>query len=107
MKGALLGTDLHGLSLLFAIIGAVALVGGVTLALLAIRPRLKGKRINDHASYARAEPDAITQALAEDRRPARLQALSTLALQKMQLLRIAGDTTLAAVLTIAAAILTR
>ncbi|MFJ2110609.1 Pycsar system effector family protein [Streptomyces sp. NPDC087850] len=106
----LTGTDLHGLALILAIIGAVALIASVVLALLVLRPRIAGGRINDRASYAyyaTAKPDAIAQALAEDRRPARLIALSTIALRKMRLLIWAGDTTLAAVIAIAAAILTR
>ncbi|MEU3148428.1 Pycsar system effector family protein [Streptomyces sp. NPDC006999] len=105
-----LGTDLHGPALALAIVGAVALVGGVVLALLVIRPRLAGGKVNDRASYAyfaTAEPAAIADALAEDRRPARLTALSTIALRKMKVLVWAGDTTLAAVVAIAAAILTR
>ncbi|MFJ1647998.1 Pycsar system effector family protein [Streptomyces sp. NPDC088258] len=106
----LTGTNLHDLSLILAIIGAVALIGGVVLALLVIRPRIAGGRINDRASYAfyaTAEPGAIAEALADDRRPARLAALSTLTLRKMKLLALAGDTTLVAVVAIAAAVLTR
>lgn len=105
-----LGTGLHGLALILAIAGAVALVGGVVLALLVIRPRLADKGTTDRASYvyfADADPAAIAAALADDRRPARLQALSRTALRKMRVLVWAGDTTLAAVIAIAAAILTR
>jgi hypothetical protein len=105
-----LGTDLHGLALILAIVGAVALVAGVVLAVLVIRPRLTGRGLQDRASYvyyATADPAAITEALAEDRRIARLQALSRLALRKMRVLQLAGDTTLVAVFTIAAAVFAR
>ncbi|MFF2964254.1 Pycsar system effector family protein [Streptomyces sp. NPDC057963] len=104
----LTGTDLHGPALVLAVTGVVALVGSVVLALLVIRPRLAGGLIDDRASfafYAAAAPDEITSALADDRRPARLQALSRLTLRKMRLLIIAGDAALAALVLIAAAIL--
>ncbi|NEB42273.1 Pycsar system effector family protein [Streptomyces sp. SID14515] len=107
---SLSGTDMHGLSLTLAVVGAIALVGSVILALLVIRPRLNGGQINDRTSYgyfAEADPAAIAEALAADRRPAHLAALSTIALQKMRRLRLAGDITLVAVVAIAAAILTR
>lgn len=107
---SLTGTDLTGLSLGLGVVGAVALVGSVVLALLVIRPRITGRGLQDRASYtyfATADPAAITEALAEDRRTARLQTLSRLALRKMRLLQLAGDTTLVAVVAIAAAALTR
>ncbi|MYX75079.1 Pycsar system effector family protein [Streptomyces sp. SID3915] len=107
---SLSGTDLDGLALVLAVAGAVALIGSVVLALLVIRPRLNGRGLDDKSSYAyyaEADPAAITEALATDRRPARLTALSRIALRKMRLLKVAGDTTLAAVILIAAAILTR
>lgn len=107
---SLSGTDLTGLSLGLAVAGAIALIGSVVLALLVIRPRLNGRSLDDRSSYgyyATAAPDEITTALAEDRRPGRLTVLSRIALRKMRLLILAGDTTLAAVILIAAAILTR
>lgn len=107
---SLSGTDLDGLALVLAVVGAVALIGSVVLSLLVIRPRLNGRGLDDRSSYgyyADANPAAITAALAEDRRPVRLTALSRIALRKMRLLILAGDTTLAAVILIAAAILTR
>nr|WTE08793.1 DUF5706 domain-containing protein [Streptomyces anulatus]WTE08805.1 DUF5706 domain-containing protein [Streptomyces anulatus] len=107
---SLSGTDLDGLALVLAVVGAVALIGSVVLALLVIRPRLGGRGLDDRSSYAYyadADPAAITEALAADQRPARLTALSRIALGKMRLLKVAGDTTLAAVILIAAAILTR
>lgn len=106
----LTGTDLHGLALVLAVVGAVALVGSVVLALLVIRPRLAGGGIDDRASfafYADAADDAITAALSDDRRRTRLKALSRLARRKMRLLIVAGDAALAALVLIAAAILTR
>jgi hypothetical protein len=106
----LIGTDLTGLALALGVIGAVALVGSVVLALLVIRPRIKGRNLQDRASYvyyATADQAAITEALAEDRRIARLQSLSRLALRKMRLLQACGDTTLVAVVAIAAVALTR
>ncbi|WP_406501941.1 DUF5706 domain-containing protein [Streptomyces sp. NBC_01590] len=107
-----LGTDIDGLALVVALVGAVALVGGVVLALLVIRPRLAapGQTVSDRAHfgfYATAEPAEIAEALAGDRRPARLQALSRIALRKMTQLRRSGDASLVAVIAIAAAILTR
>ncbi|MFE7347561.1 Pycsar system effector family protein [Streptomyces griseus] len=107
-----LGTDVDGLALALAVVGAVALVGGVVLALLVIRPRLAapGQTVSDRAHfgfYATAEPAEIAEALTGDRRPARLQALSRIALRKMAQLRRSGDASLIAVITIAAAILTR
>ena len=107
-----LGTDVDGLALTLAAVGAVALVGGVVLALLVIRPRLAapGQTVSDRAHfgfYATAEPAEIAEALTGDRRPARLQALSRIALRKMTQLRRSGDASLIAVITIAAAILAR
>lgn len=107
---SLSGTDLDGLPLVLAVVGAVALIASVVLALLVIRPRLNGRSLDDRSSYgyyAVADPSEITAALAEDRRPGRLTVLSRIALRKMRLLILAGDTTLAAVVLIAAAILTR
>ncbi|MFE2015656.1 Pycsar system effector family protein [Streptomyces sp. NPDC059491] len=106
---SLAGTDLTGLALALAAIGAVALIGGVVLALLVIRPRLTTDH-RDRTGYiylAGADPAAVTEALAGDHRVAQLQALARIALAKMRLLRIAGDTTLVAVVAIAAAILAR
>ncbi|MFJ5288605.1 Pycsar system effector family protein [Streptomyces sp. NPDC088348] len=106
-----LGTHVHGLALVLAVLGAVALVGAVVLALLVIRPRLAAPgQVSDRGHfgfYATAEPDEIAQTLTEDRRPVRLQALSRIALRKMIQLRRSGDASLLAVVTIAAAILTR
>ncbi|MEU4502637.1 Pycsar system effector family protein [Streptomyces sp. NPDC024089] len=101
-----LGTDIDGLALVFALVGAVV------LALLVIRPRLAapGQTVSDRAHfgfYATAEPAEIAEALTGDRRPARLQALSRIALRKMTQLRRSGDASLVAVIAIAAAILTR
>ncbi|MER5617560.1 Pycsar system effector family protein [Streptomyces sp. NPDC002215] len=104
------GTGLHGLALVLAVVGAVALIAAVVLAVLVIRPRLGGTDLNDRSSYvyyAEADPAAIADALAADRRPARLQALSRIALRKMRTLRLAGDVSLVAVIAIAAALLTR
>ncbi|MEU3084731.1 Pycsar system effector family protein [Streptomyces albidoflavus] len=107
---SLLGTGLKGPALVLAATGAVALIASVVLALYVIRPRIGGSTYQDRASYAfyaEASPEDLAQALAEDRRQDRLQVLSLIALRKMRLLRVAGDTTLVAVVTIAAAILTR
>ncbi|WP_327335114.1 Pycsar system effector family protein [Streptomyces anulatus] len=107
---SLSGTHLNGLSVILAAAGTLALISSVILSLLVIRPRLTGRDLTDRSSYtyyANAAPAEIAQALTEDRRPARLTALSRIALRKMRLLQIAGDTTLAAVILIAAAILTR
>ncbi|MFJ4888251.1 Pycsar system effector family protein [Streptomyces sp. NPDC088731] len=104
------GTDLHGLSLVLAVAGAVALIGSVIGALLVIRPRLQSQGATDRASYvylATADPAAIADALASDRRLARLATLSTIALAKMRLLRISGDATLVAVAATAATLFTR
>ncbi|MGW1848603.1 Pycsar system effector family protein [Streptomyces sp. NPDC001966] len=108
----LTGTDLHGPALVLAVAGAVAVAGSVVLALLVIRPRrtAPGQTVSDRAHfgfYATAEPAEITEALTGDRRPARLQALSRIALHKMTQLRHSGDAALAAVVLIAAAILAR
>ncbi|MFJ3184423.1 Pycsar system effector family protein [Streptomyces sp. NPDC086796] len=105
-----LGTDVHGLALILAVAGAIALVGGVILALFVIRPRLSGRAIDDRSSFAyfaTADEAGLADAMATDRRPARLQALSRLVLRKMRMLALAGDLSLAAVILIAAAILTR
>lgn len=108
----LTGTDLHGPALALAIVGALGLAGSVVLALLVIRPRLAapGQTVSDRAHfgfYAAADPAEIAEALTGDRRLARLQALSRIALRKMLQLRRSGDASLIAVITIAAAILTR
>ncbi|MCX5145098.1 Pycsar system effector family protein [Streptomyces sp. NBC_00338] len=107
---SLSGTDLGGLSLVLAVAGAVALIGSVVLALLVIRPHLAGGGAADRASYvffARASPDAVAEALAEDRRPAQLKALSAIAHRKMRRLAHACNATLIAVVAVAAAILAR
>ncbi|MFI1658382.1 Pycsar system effector family protein [Streptomyces sp. NPDC020472] len=86
--------------------GGLALIVSVVLALLVIRPRLCTGR-QDRTGYtcpADADPSAITEALAGDHRVAQLQTLARIALTKMRLLRVAGDT---AVVAIAAALLTR
>ena len=106
-----LGTDVHGVALVLAVVGAVALVAGVVLALMVIRPRLKAPGGNHDRSsfvhYATADLDEITAGMAEDRRPGRVQVLSRIALRKMRVLQLAGDASLAAVIAIAAAVLTR
>ncbi|MFC8014090.1 Pycsar system effector family protein [Streptomyces cinereoruber] len=106
---SLAGTDLAGLALALAVVGSAALIASVVLALLVIRPRLSKGR-EDRGGYiylATAAPADITEALAADHRIPRLQALARIALRKMQLLRLAGDAALVAVVAIAAAILTR
>ncbi|MFC8013556.1 Pycsar system effector family protein [Streptomyces cinereoruber] len=106
---SLAGTDLAGLALALAVVGSAALITSVVLALLVIRPRLSRGR-EDRGGYiylATADPADITEALAADHRVTRLQALARIALRKMQLLRLAGDAALVAVVAIAAAILTR
>ncbi|MFJ2923363.1 Pycsar system effector family protein [Streptomyces sp. NPDC087307] len=103
-------TDVHGLALVLAVTGAVALIAGVVLAVLVIKPRLTSKGTTDRASYvyyASADPAAIADALAADRRPARLQALSRIALAKMRMLSAACSVSVVATVTIAAALLTR
>ncbi|MFC7968114.1 Pycsar system effector family protein [Streptomyces cinereoruber] len=106
---SLAGTNLAGLALALAVVGSAALIASVVLALLVIRPRLSRGR-EDRGGYiylATADPADITEALAVDHRVTRLQALARIALTKMRLLRLAGDTTLVAVVAIAAAILAR
>ncbi|MFJ3699562.1 Pycsar system effector family protein [Streptomyces sp. NPDC090052] len=107
-----LGKDVHGATLAFAFLGAVTLVGSVILAITVIRPRLAapGQVVSDrgHFGYfATASSEEISETLAEDRRPLRLQALSRIALRKMRYLQAAGDASVVAVLAIAAAILAR
>ncbi|MFJ5099398.1 Pycsar system effector family protein, partial [Streptomyces sp. NPDC088557] len=106
---SLAGTDLAGLSLVLAVTGAVALVVGVVLALLVIRPRLSRSHADPsgYIALAAATPAAITEALTADHRAFRLQALARIALAKMRLLSLAGDVTLVAVVAVAAALLTR
>ncbi|MGW4855342.1 Pycsar system effector family protein [Streptomyces sp. NPDC004288] len=106
---SLAGTDLTGFALVLAVLGALALVASVVLALLVIRPRLRHGH-QDRTGYiylAAADPAAITQALAGDHRVTQLQALARIALAKMRLLRVAGDTALVAVVAVAAALLAR
>ncbi|GHI91730.1 Pycsar system effector family protein [Streptomyces olivaceus] len=106
----LLGTDVHGPALAVAVLGGLTLVAAVVLALLVIRPRLGVAGTTDRSGFiywAAATPDTITTEMTEDRRPARLQVLSTLCLRKMRTLRAAGDTSLAAVVLTAAALLLR
>ncbi|MGW9441320.1 Pycsar system effector family protein [Streptomyces sp. NPDC055607] len=104
------GTDLHGLALAAAVVGALALIASVVLALLVIRPRLGGKGPADKGGYiylADTDPAAVTEALAGDHRVTRLQNLARIAVRKMKLLQIAGDAALVAVVAVAAAILVR
>ncbi|MGA5220919.1 Pycsar system effector family protein [Streptomyces cinereoruber] len=106
---SLAGTDLAGLALALALVGSAALIASVVLALLVIRPRLS-KGHQDRGGYiylATADPADVAEGLAADHRVTRLQALARIALRKMRLLRIAGDTALVAVVAIAAAILAR
>lgn len=107
----LLGTDVHGPALAVAVLGGLTLVAAVVLALLVIRPRLaRPGGTTDRSGFiywAAATPDTITAEMTEDRRPTRLQVLSHLCLRKMRMLRAAGDTSLAAVVLIAAALLLR
>lgn len=96
------------LSVALAVIGGVALVVGVVGGVLVLRPRIPVGGGSDRANFgywATADSESIAAAMAEDRRIARIQALSCVALRKMKLLRIAADATLVAVAAIAAAIL--
>ena len=105
-----LGSDARGASLALAIVGAVALVASVVLALLAVRPRLNPAGGPDKASFvhwATASVEEIEAGLREDRQVSRLRVLSQIAMRKMRMLRLSGDAALAAVVTIAAAILAR
>ncbi|MFI1890741.1 Pycsar system effector family protein [Streptomyces jumonjinensis] len=111
-----LGADIDGVSLALALIGAAALVSSVVLALTVIRPQLMdprtrtSDRTSDRTSFvfwAVASDDEITAGLAEDRRLARVRVLSRIALRKMRILRYATDASIAAVVAIAGAILTR
>ncbi|MDX2973819.1 DUF5706 domain-containing protein [Kribbella solani] len=108
---SLVGTDVHGVSLAFAVTGALALVAAVVLTLMVVQPRLKAPGGNhDRSSFvywATATPEDIAAGLKEDRRLARVQVLSRIALRKMRGLRHAGFASLTAVITIAAAVLTR
>lgn len=102
--------DIEGMALVLTAAAAAALVLAVLLAVLVIRPRLTGRGQVDRASFlyfATAPDDEITAGLREDRRPIRLKVLSRLALRKMRVLQMAGDTSLAALLLLAAAILAR
>ncbi|MEU2086784.1 Pycsar system effector family protein [Streptomyces albus] len=106
---SLLDGGLGTVSLVLAVIGGVALAAGVLGALLVVRPRLprgEADRCN-FAYFAQADAQTLQEGLAEDRRLPRLQALSALALRKMRALRIAGDATAVAVVTIAAAVLAK
>jgi hypothetical protein len=107
---SLLGHGIRGLSLALAVTGAVALVTGVILALMVVRPRLAGGGRMDRSSFlwwATADPEDVDTALGEDLRRSRIQALSRIALRKMRWLRYSGDASLIAVLALAAAMLTR
>lgn len=96
------------LSVVLAVIGGVALVLGVVGGVLVLRPRIPVNGGSDRANFgywATASAADIEAAMTEDRRIARIQALSCVALRKMRMLRLSADATLAAVAAIAAAIL--
>lgn len=104
------GGEVSGVSLVLAAIGATALVLSVILALLVVRPRLHrhgGPDKNSFVHWAIASDADIEAGLREDRRLPQLRVLSQIVLRKMRRLRLAGDASLIAVITIAAAILTR
>ncbi|MFJ9214445.1 Pycsar system effector family protein [Streptomyces sp. NPDC102264] len=105
-----LGTKLDGVALGAALIGALALVTSVVMALTVIRPRFFCKGRTDRASFvfwATADLADIEAGMTEDRRLARVQVLSRITLRKMRFIQLAGDASLIAVIAIAAAILTR
>ena len=109
---SLLGTDARGVSLGLAVAGAIALIASVVLALLVVRPRLNPAGGPDRASFVHwaseeLSDEEIEEGLREDRRLPRLRTLSRIAMRKMRVLRLSGDAALAAVVLIAAAILTR
>jgi len=108
---SLLGTDARGVSLGLAVAGAIALIASVVLALLVVRPRLNPAGGPDRASFvhwaSEVSDEEIEEGLREDRRLPRLRTLSRIAMRKMRVLRLSGDAALAAVVLIAAAILTR
>ncbi|MGW8558127.1 Pycsar system effector family protein [Streptomyces tubercidicus] len=105
---SLMGKGATGAALIAEAGGAFALTSSVLLALLAIRPRLSCGGKADRANFiywASATPEKIADGLREDRRKARLRALSGIAVRKMRIGRLAGDAAFAATVAIATAAL--
>ncbi|MFC9282794.1 Pycsar system effector family protein [Streptomyces collinus] len=86
-------------------LAVLALGVAAVLLLLMVRPRIGG---HDHASFpywARLDHEEIRTSLTTDTRPARIRALSTIALRKYRMLRRAVDCTLTALAFLAVAAL--
>lgn len=105
----LLGTDVRGWALGLAIVAAAALTVSVGLAVRVIRPQLapRGPRDASFVTWAVATEDEIRQSLDTGCQVIRIQVLSRIAVRKMRRLRLAGDTSLVAVVATAAALLVR
>ncbi|MGQ4517357.1 Pycsar system effector family protein [Streptomyces sp. DW26H14] len=108
---AALGKDIHGAALVAAVIGVVSLVAAAVLGLVVVHPRLRAPGGNhDRASFiywASASPEDIISGMREDRRIARVQVLSRIALRKMRYLQCSGAASLCAVIAIAIAAVSR
>ncbi|MFF1790775.1 Pycsar system effector family protein [Kitasatospora sp. NPDC058243] len=85
------------------VIAAAVLGAALVLAAMVIRPRLGGDTSGSYLQWADLHPNDIAGEVQQDRRAARLVALSGLCAQKMIILRWATDTTIAAVIAIAIA----
>ncbi|GGR04474.1 Pycsar system effector family protein [Kitasatospora griseola] len=100
----------HGARLTVIAPAAALLLAATVLAVLAIRPRAEVRAPDDpHRSspayWADLDPDQLRAALAQDRRLHRLADLGAIFRYKMTLLRWASDTSIAALIALAAAAL--
>ncbi|GEK04494.1 Pycsar system effector family protein [Streptomyces sp. 1-11] len=95
--------DLPPVTKVAGIIAVLAFGAAAVLLLVVVRPRLGG---HDRASFpywAQLEADEIPASMTIDTRPARIHALSTIALRKYRTLRRAVDCTLSALALLAVA----
>ncbi|MFB8236242.1 Pycsar system effector family protein [Kitasatospora purpeofusca] len=93
IAGVALLPKLSALALVLAAIGMAAILGSAALSVLVVMPRLDRSRTTGFTRWAREEPEQIRAAVAVDRRPERIRALSQICEWKMNLLVWASAST--------------
>ncbi|MCX4482233.1 DUF5706 domain-containing protein [Streptomyces cellulosae] len=107
LVAAVPGKTLPGLSAVLVGVGTVGLVAAMLVVLLAVRPRLGGAARGSFLYWSLCTADEVLADLqAPTDRAAHVVHLSRIAKRKYKGLRLAGDITAAALVALAAALLT-
>ncbi|MBL3808457.1 Pycsar system effector family protein [Streptomyces sp. BRB081] len=107
LVAAVPGKTLPGLSAVLVGVGTVGLVTAMLVVLLAVRPRLGGAARGSFLYWSLCTADEVLADLQEPTdRAAHVVHLSRIAKRKYKGLRLAGDITAAALVALAAALLT-